>query len=228
MKKTITDEIVKRTPLFKPGWMSMIKKMTEHPHAPVWNTKCGDRLTGKDINIIKNFEKALYKNRKPFGKKPGKNIIKWIKEIQKKSIWFTEKLEGIDIENNFHAIPFMQRENIQKDLEKIVSEDDFERLIINPTSGTTGQPILPPSHHITQACYDPLIQFILKKHGLQEKYNHKKVAAIQVCAQDQTITYNTVHSYLDGAGFAKINILARDSKEDGSCDQYIKDMAPVY
>ncbi len=73
-----------------------------------------------------------------------------------------------------------------------------------------------------------MIKFILEKHEVDENYNYKKVAAIQVCAQKSTITYNTVHSYLDGAGFVKINLSETEWKEAGSAEKFISDMAPVF
>ncbi len=122
-----------------------------------------------------------------------------------------------------------KREDLQKNLVKIVPYDeDLSRLIVNPTSGTTGQPILCPNHPKAIGCYDAMLQFILNRHGVQEIYDYKKVAAIQVCAQKSTITYNTVHSYLNGAGFAKINLSETEWKENNSADEFIREMEPVF
>jgi phenylacetate-CoA ligase len=225
----ITEDIRLRTPLIKDEWMTTLMKMREHEHSPEWNTVCGDRLTEDDIRFIKNFENNLENNRKTHTNKPPEEIIKWIKELAGKSWWFEDKLKNINIEKNFDLIPFMERSNLQKNLDLIIPfEEDLSRLIINPTSGTTGEPIPAPNHPKAIGCYDPLILFSLKRHGLKETFDYTKIAAIQICAQKKTITYNTVHSYLNGAGFAKINLAKTEWKTEKSPALFINDMAPVF
>jgi len=217
-----------RIPLLKPEWVSMLKKIGENINAPYWNTQCGDRLTSKDMVFINDFEGSL-KRREVFDGIPD-SVIEWILKIKTDSIWFEKKLKDLNIKTDFTEIPFMTRADLQSNIEQIVPQSiSLERLIVNPTSGTTGQPVLCPNHPSATGCYDPMIQFMLQQHGVIETYDHNTMAAIQLCAQQHTITYYTVHSFLNGAGFAKINIMTEHEWPDkNSPSNFIKELEPVF
>ena len=225
----IPDDVKIRVPLFRSEWMSMIRKLRKHPHAPRWNTFCGDRLEASDLAFVRAFGDELAAERKAQTPFPGERIIGWIRDLTRRSWWFADYAGKLNLPADFHLIPFMERSDLQVKLEQIVPHDaTLSGLIINPTSGTTGQPILCPGHPRATGCYDPLIQFALARHGVKEIYDHHRVAAIQLCCQQQTITYNTVHAALDGAGFAKINLAESEWKSAESAAFYTADMAPVF
>lgn len=230
MSHNIPAALQKRVPLIQPQWMDMLEKLGEHPHAPAWNTQCGDRLTHDDIPFINDFEEALHNERtSDAGHEPGERLITWILSMQKRSPWFAKSLKGLTLPKDFSKIPFMMRRNMQQHIDLIVPiDEELERLVVNPTSGTTGQPIPCPNHPKAVGCYDPLIQFTLQRHGLVTTYDHSTVAAIQLCAQKKTITYYTVHSYFKGAGFAKINLFENEWPGPESSGIYINDMQPVF
>ena len=223
------EDIIQRTPLFKKEWAATINRIQEHQHTPSWNSRCGDRLSKDDLNFTKKFSEQL-RERKPGTDYPDEKILSWIKKLTNQSWWFEEALKGIDPLNDFHSIPFMTRSDLQKHLVKIVPHSiPLDNIIVNPTSGTTGQPIACPSHPRAQGAYDPLILFALSRNGLDHSFTFPEMAAIQLCAQQETMTYFTVHSYLNGAAFAKINIQnLGDWKTPESPALFIQDMAPVF
>jgi phenylacetate-CoA ligase len=73
-----------------------------------------------------------------------------------------------------------------------------------------------------------MIQYVLERHGVEIDYNSPRTAAIQICAQKNTITYHTVHSFLNGAGFAKVNLTPENWRSPESADIYIGEMKPVF
>lgn len=223
------DAVIDRTPLWQPEWRDILIRMREHPDAPVWNTQVGDRITAEDAAYVRRFEDGLEGDR---GWEPGTvpaRIVRWVLEMSQRSHWFRKALEGLDPAREFDRIPTMARADLQLRLEEIIPADEpLDRLIINPTSGTTGHPIQAPNHPRAIGCYDPLIRYALRRHGVSMKYDHTMVAAIQVCFQRQTIVYNTVHSLLGGAGFAKVNLDQDAWPGEGSAARYIADMAPVF
>jgi len=227
--KDLTEELKDRVPLMRPEWISIFEKMRKHHDAPIWNTKCGDRITESDLAFIQNFARRLETGRIHHSEKPCGDIIEWIESYRGRSLWFQKNLRGIDPAKTFHDIPVMKRRDMITKLEEIVPLDvPLERIIVNPTSGTTGRPMPCPGHPKAVGCYDPMIQFVLRRHGVDIHNSHETVAAIQVCAQKETIVYNTVHSYLNGAGFIKLNILAENWNDTAEQDRYINDMAPVF
>ncbi len=214
-----------RVPLVKPEWLELYRFMGEHPHAPYWNTQCGDRLYPEDLESVRNYALAL-ETRPVYGKIPPASIIEWCRALAPRSAFFKQRLDGINIDKNWHEIRPMTRMEMQSKLEYIVPSDaDLSRLVINPTSGTTGHPIPAPNHPAAVGCYDPLIQYALRMNGLRESCSGRRVAAIQICAQNKTITYHTVHSYMDGAGFAKVNLRDWLGK---SPSLYMNAMQPVF
>lgn len=225
----IPEFIKIRTPLFKPEWFATLQRMRENVNAPRWNIEIGDRLNHSDIELIKQFEDKLNNERFGFADYPPDSILKWIQERRDNVLYFKKVLFNVDLKNDFENIKFMSREDLANRLEEIVPDNaDLSRLIVNPTSGTTGHSIKAPSHPFTQGCYDPLIQYCLKRNGVDERYDHEKIAAIQLCFQSATIVYNAVHSYLNGAGFAKINLNPKEWNAPDSANNFISDLSPVF
>jgi len=223
------DAVIERTPLWRPEWREILVRMREHADAPPWNTQVGDRITGEDMAFVRRFEEGLDRGR---GWEPGavpERIVRWVRERRERVGWFRKTLGNLDPVREFGRIPTMSRSDLQQRLEEVIPYDEpLDRLIINPTSGTTGQPILAPNHPRAIGCYDPMIQYCLRRHGVAVEYDHRMVAAIQVCFQKHTIVYNTVHSLLGGAGFVKVNLDPGAWPGDGSAARYIEEMAPAF
>ena len=80
---------------------------------------------------------------------------------------FRQRLSGLVMPREWNGIEPMTRMDMQSRLEQIVPLDaDLSRLVINPTSGTTGHPIPAPNHPASVGCYDPMIQYALRMNGL--------------------------------------------------------------
>jgi len=229
MKQPVPREISERIPLMKKEWLPLYNRMGEHSHAPRWNTMCGDRLFKGDLEYVRGFAAGLESERTFTGPEPSESIIEWCESMKNRSHWFESKIAGLDLKREWHLVPLMRRSDMQSSLEYILPYDaNLSRLVVNPTSGTTGHPIPAPNHPAAVGCYDPMIQYALRMNGLKSSCVGDKVAAIQVCSQQKTIVYHTVHSYLDGAGFAKINLNENEWRSPESSALYIKDMAPVF
>jgi phenylacetate-CoA ligase len=221
--------LLERIPRFRPEWRETLHRMREHPAAPVWNTEVGDRIGLEDARWIEGFEEELFHGRRRVNSGPSDYILQWIRELQPRSAYFRERLAGLTLERDFERIQPMERADLAGSLARIIPEDaDLDRLVVNPTSGTTGVPLLCPNHPRAVGCYDPMIQFALGRHGLKASYDHTTVAALQVCAQRRTTVYATVHSYLNGAGFAKINLDVSGWRRAEHAAQYIREMAPAF
>ncbi|HOV14246.1 MAG TPA: phenylacetate--CoA ligase family protein, partial [Spirochaetota bacterium] len=227
---SIPKELLDKTPLFKEEWLPMFNKLRENEFAPKWNTSIGDRLEKDDIIFINNFNSILLERRKIQNSYPSELVIRQILKNRDNVIWYQKNLQGIDLEKDFFKIKFMERKDLQNNnLVNIIPLDiDIGRMVLNPTSGTSGSIIYCPNHPKSVGCYDPLIQYALLKHGIDVKYDFNTVAAIQLCFQENTITYPTVHSYLNGAGFAKINLNSKEWRSDNHPDKYINEMSPVF
>lgn len=185
--------------------MPTLRRLAGEGHSPLWNAHCGDRLTGEDLPFIREFEHSLYCQREEYDPFTPPFLRAWLDNLRNCGEWYRLRITkpGLPLTE----IPVSSRRDLAENLEDIIPvQADLKGLVLNPSSGTTGEPLLNPNHPRAVACYDPLIQFALKRHGMDINYRSGDVAAVQLCYQQQTITYYTVHSYLQGAGFAKINL----------------------
>lgn len=224
----ILEEIQNRIPLFKPEWRENYLKLKEHESAPKWNVQCGERLYNEDLPFINSFQKQLW-NRRSQPTYPPKEILEWILEKKKYSPIFRERLTGINLEKDFYQIQPTNREILASRLHDIVPEnEDISRLVVYDTSGTTGHAIHVPSHPKSVGCYDPMLEYVLSRFGNLPKIDHTKTICILVCFQENTITYSTVHSYWNGAGYAKINLHPKEWKNPKDREKYINAMQPIF
>ncbi|MEQ9366877.1 MAG: AMP-binding protein [Leptospirales bacterium] len=252
----IPEEIRARIPLMRPEWLPNFLRLIEHERAPRWNTRCGDRLEKDDLPRIDAFARMLTEFHNAQTQEstrfeaasedrraaPPAKILRWLREQARDSLAIRARLRettdeiraaqgrDLDLARDFPRLRPMTRADFARRLETIVPQTiDLDRLIVNPTSGTTGQPILAPNHPVAVACYDSLIQAALKLNGLTPDYARSDgVAAVQICAQRRTITYATVHAALNGAGFAKINLAASEWRSDWDARDYIASLAPFF
>jgi|JI9StandDraft_1071089.scaffolds.fasta_scaffold01290_8 phenylacetate-CoA ligase len=223
----IPKEIKDRLPLMKEEYMALYKNLKEHPHSPIWNYTCGDRLYEEDAVKIEQFKLDLYSKRKFNSIKVPNEIIQWIKNLLPEVILFKENTKGLDIQSDFEKIKCMTREDIASSLEKIVPlHVSLDRLIVNSTSGTTGHPIVIPNHPTAIGYYTPLLLFTLEMHGINPIFTKDNVGCMLICAQKETAVYSTVVPILNGTGFAKINLDKSSWRNTNSSREYINDFSP--
>ncbi len=219
----------KNTPLMKDKWLESLKKSFYSQYAPMWNVIIGDRITEDDYRFVKKFEQDLYENRSPSSSEPNDRILKYIRGLRFHSIFYYDRLNKISLPSDFQEILPMTRDDLQNRITEILPiVSNLDRMVVNPTSGTTGVPILAPSHPKTIGCYVPLIEYSLARHGVKTIHHYNETTAIQLCNQNKTIVYITPHSLAEGAKFAKINLTKSDWKSQDHINQFIKDEEPIF
>lgn len=227
--RTIPPDILERIPLVKPENLPLLKRLQEHRRAPKWNYTCGDRLTAKDAAAIDVFAEKLHRQRQCRGLEPPRSIIDRVETLQQHVPLYRERLKGLHLPEDFQRIPPTTREDMAVRLDRIVPEDaDLQRLIVNPTSGTTGHPIQAPNHPRSIGCYNPMLFFSLERHGVIPELRKDRVVCMLLCAQQDTAVYATVKPVLQGAGFAKINLYPHAWREPGDAVRYIREMQPCF
>ncbi|MDF3821370.1 phenylacetate--CoA ligase family protein [Leptospira sp. 96542] len=215
-----------KTPLYRGEWEVFLQKILHSEFAPKWNANIGDRIERDDYIFVKNFEKELlnYKSETFQNFSPD---FEWLNRTKFSSNFYFKHLSGRNNKEKFSSIPFTTREDLQSHLTEIIPFDEhLTRMVINPTSGTTGQPILCPNHPKSIGCYVPLIKYSLLKHGVILDEAPDKTIAIQLCYQKETIVYATYHSLSNGATFAKINLDPDSWRNENHIDLFINELKP--
>ncbi|TGK79082.1 phenylacetate--CoA ligase family protein [Leptospira noumeaensis] len=209
------------------SWERELNRFLESPHAPLWNANIGDRIQKDDFDFVEDFKKVFYDSKKNQTYLGREGAIEYVRKNLYLSTFFQDQLKGIDFAENFDSIPFTTREDLQSKITEIIPIGmDLERMVINPTSGTTGRPILAPNHPRAIGCYVPLIEWTVEKYGVIPIHNPKSTFAIQLCYQENTIVYATTHSLAGGAKFAKINLHPNSWKNQDEIEKFIKESSP--
>ncbi len=194
----IDQSLKERVPLIQKAHIAQYSRILENQYAPRWNARCGDRLIESDLPALDQFSERLRESPVPAN---SDWLDRWMRSSSLNSPYFQKVVNG------HQERVWMSRMDIRDRLHEIVPVDaDLSRLVLNPTSGTTGMPVQVPNTPLGVAHYQPIILETIRRHGVDLRPQRDEMAAVQICSQSHTMTYATVHSYYDGAGFAKINL----------------------
>lgn len=227
---TLTDE--ERFPLLNEDGRKLLEWMWEHPNAPRYNHKCGDMLTGEGLQRIRDYETEL--NTAPKGWAWGETPA-WVKsfvDMCLTDVPFYRRRGGSP--EDFFAITPCDRADLDREPWSFVPDSQpLDELIVYDTTGTTGHPLNILSHPEVSSKYLPALRAALRTRGI-ELTGGGRVSIITVCAQASTFTYATVSSFLEGAGFIKLNINPNEWRDPmdpvrflDSCDPEIYTGDPI-
>lgn len=226
-------DLREHTPLLRPSWAALMKRMREHPAAPYWNSHYGDRLTGEDLEKVQRFHDALYRLRSPAPyaeEKPPEHVVENMKRLIPLVPLFRKRVPGgLDMEREWRRVPFTVREDLARTPELLVPDDaDISRLVIFATAGTTGHALRVPQHPSGACSYEPMLDLVFRKYGLVPRWNDGMTATVLVGAQAFTVTCATVMTSWQGAGFIKINLKESEWPSERAPHEYMDAMEPFF
>lgn len=226
----IPPEILVRNPLITRKGLALLNKLKESPHAPRWNHSAGDRLAVEDLAALQEFEEELAAGPAQNGLSIPEHMITWLERKRTAVPAFRARLpEPSGISEFWTDVPTMSREDVATSPELFVPDDaDLESLIVYRTAGTTGHSLLVPHSPRAAAMYQPMLMQALKLHGVNLTFTTEDVACFSVCAQARTVTYPTVLSAWNQAGFAKINLNLSEWRTDKSPQEYFEEFNPLF
>lgn len=203
LDRPLTD--AERYPLLSEAGQRMLERIRQHPHAPRFNHQCGDRLDAAALRRVQDFAERLQSEtpRWTWDRVP-EWVVEFARSCLKRVPFFRARGSW---PGAFTALPTTDRSELAREPWAFVPDDEpLDDLIVYDTSGTTGHRITLPSHPEVAAKYLPLLEAMLSTRGLRLERGPERVAMIQVCAQKHTWTFGNVATFLDEAGFAKINL----------------------
>jgi phenylacetate-CoA ligase len=222
-----------RYPLLTDDGRRLLKRLLEHPAAPRYNFQCGDQLAREHLERVRAYEAELNaaQNEWAFGETPA-----WVKgygEMCLTDVPFYRRRGGAA--DDFFQLPTCDRADLIREPWSFVPDSQpLDEMIVYDSSGTTGRPLLVPSHPEVSSKYLPALRAALSRHGITLEGGHGRVAILTVCAQNSTLTYASVSSFLDEAAYVKINLNPNDWRdaEDparfiDSCDAEIYSGDPI-
>lgn len=197
--------IEERFPTLTEDGRRLLQWMQEHPSAPKFNHRCGDRMDAAGRERVRAFELELRAQppRWSHGEVPP-----WLSEALPN--WFAHvplyRAQG-EQPRSFFDIPTTRRADLSRAPWAFVPDtESLNDLVVYNSSGTTGERLDIPSHPETVTCYVPLLRAALATKGLTLEGGAGRVGVMTVCFQKFTFTFASLSSYLDYCGLMKVNL----------------------
>ena len=200
----LTDE--QRFPLLKDR--RLLEKLRQDEAGPIFNFGSGDRLDAAALKRVTDYSLTLadkefwHENEQPFWLP---DYLGWCKTT-------VEAYRGCSLV--LADNPTLRREQIARRPWQFVSSDArIAEMLVFCTSGTTGAPMDILVDPVSQATWIPQLESILGQKNIKIERGSDKVAICLICHQQETLTYASLSTWLDGAGILKINLNPKDWKK---------------
>lgn len=214
-----------RFPNLSEAGRQLLTRLREHPHAPRYTARCGHRLTADYLHRVLAYESSLRTAQITWS--PG-TLPAWVDDFV--AMCFRE----VPVYRRYGArpihwadIPTFDRADLSREPWAFVPDSlALEDLIIHATSGTTGHPLVIPSHPVVGACYTPLLKAALALYGIELRSRRGQVACILVGYQQRAYTYPSVTPQQDEAGHLKLNLHPDDWRHPDDRARFLDDCDP--
>ncbi|WP_288380568.1 capsule biosynthesis protein CapK [uncultured Massilia sp.] len=214
-----------RFPTLSAEGQRMIDFMRHHPHAPIYRNHSGNRLLHEEIALVRSFEREVAGA--AIGWTPGRP---------------PEWVQGF-VAGAFRTVPFyralgspprrledvapVSRADLATDVARFVPDDvETARLMVFQTTGTTGHPLVVPSHPLVAARYAAFHKRALGRTGVVPMHGAGQVGVVLLGFQQRCFTYVSVSPAMGESGLAKINLHPNDWRAPGDRARYLDAMAP--
>ncbi len=211
----IPAEWHERSPLLTTTGWALLQRIRQQADAPRWNFETGDRLLDGDLAQVDTFRAAL--TRRDDVASATDDVPGWLCDavmaLRARS-WFVERQVpvGFDLRRDWVHLPTMSRDDLASRIAQVVPHDieDFSRLLVYDTSGTSGHAVHVPHDPLVLAKSQALAERAMRRHGASPTFGSDEVACLNLCAQSHTYVFASIFNVWNGAGFVKANLHERD------------------
>lgn len=216
-------------PLLTPEADALLRRMEQHPHAPVWNYTCGDFLTEADRPRLGAMRESLAADPawEP-GEVPEAVLDRlWAERARVPHLARHLPASRAMLASRWADLPTLSREDLSRRLPEFVPDgEDLDRMVVYSTSGTTGHPIQIPNHPVGAASYQLLMERALAVYGVRLPLAPDAMANALVCSQAETIQYAATLSVWEGAGHVKVNLHPNGWRDPADARAYLEAFNP--
>jgi phenylacetate-CoA ligase len=217
-KPTVALSDRERFPLISDlTWLNTLRQDAVAPH---FNFQSGDRLNRRHLDLVHQYSTQIREGKFWGEEAPGwlQRYVEWCRATVP---FYKER------SNEFHAQPTIRRRDIQLNPWLFVSSEcDLDDLLVYQTSGTTGPAMDVLFDPVSQACWLPQLESVLLRHGLGLSRGKGLTSIALICHQENTLTYASLSTYLEGAGILKINLHESNWKSANHRAQYLEKYNP--
>jgi phenylacetate-CoA ligase len=203
----------------------MLDFMRDHPHAPVYRNRSGNRLLAHEVAAQRAYEAEVAAA--PVGWEPG-SVPDWVMPFVAETFAAVPHYRALgSAPRRFSDIAPVSRADFAADVAQFVPDHvPLDRMMHFRTTGTTGHPLLIPSHPVVAARYAAFHKRALRRVGIVPAYGRGQVGVVLLGCQRQCFTYVSVSPAMDESGLAKINLHPDDWRDPDDRARYLDALAP--
>lgn len=217
---SVRDEDLAYSPTLTEHGQRMLDFLREHPAAPHFHNRSGNRLLAHEVEDLRDFAHEM--QTAPIGWRQGE-----------KPSWLTSHVEQVFREvpayrswghppARFEDLPTTCRADLAADIARYVPDPvPVERMINFRTTGTTGNPLLIASHPVVAARYLAFHLRALRRFGIELHHARGLVGVVLLGMQRRCFTYVSVTPLMDESGLAKINLHPDDWRDPADRATYL-------
>ncbi len=213
----LTDK--ERFPLLRD--LTFLNQLKQDLCAPKYNFQSGDRLQHHHLKKVHEYAASL----KTATFQQSNKIPAWMNDYLKWCVDTVPFYKGSS--NSFEELPTMRRADIHAAPWSFVSgECNLNDLLVYQTSGTTGPAMNVLFDPISQASWISQLESVLARFDISLTRGSGSTAIALICDQEQTLTYASLSTYLEGAGVLKINLNKNEWKREQDRIEYLERYNP--
>jgi phenylacetate-CoA ligase len=213
-----------RYPTLTDAGRAMLRQLTEHPNAPLFRNRSGNRVLAEEVTELRDYERDIAQA--TFEWSPG-TAPPWLAAFVTRVHEDVPHYRSKGVPPSFHDIVTVDRGDLAGDITCFVPNSlALDRMINFRTTGTTGHPLVLPSHPVVAGRYLAYHKRALRRAGIELRYGRGKVGVMLLGMQRKCFTYVSVTPSMDESGLAKINLHPDDWRDADDRARYIDAMQP--
>ncbi|QWT20341.1 hypothetical protein KPL74_21690 [Bacillus sp. NP157] len=216
-----------RYPTLSDAGRAMLRRMREHPAAPRFTQASGNRLRDDDLADLAGYEQAMAGSPVPSinGTEPA-----WLAGVVAHAFREVPHYRALGAPpRRFSDIQPLSRAMLAADVASFVPDSlPLDRLVQFQTTGTTGHPMLVPSHPRVAGRYLTHHRRALRRVGIEPVGGADRVGVILLGHQSRCFTYTSVTPQTGESGLAKINLHPGDWQSPADREAWLDAMDPEF
>ncbi len=214
-----------RYPGLSPSGAQVLRRMREHPRAPIYRNASGHRLLPQELPELLAFAAEVRRA----SVEPRTDLMQpWLRDYVSSALTNVPHYRRYgSLPHRLADLPTISRGDLARDIAAFVPDDQpLDRLINFRTTGLTGQPLLIASHPLVAARYLAFHERALARFGIELASGPGDVGVMLVGWQQRCFTYVSVTPQRGECGLAKINLHESDWRDPADRGPYIDALKP--
>lgn len=213
-----------RYPTLSEAGRAMLQRMREHPAAPRYRNQSGNRLLAEEVQQLRAYEHDILGA--GFQWQPG-SPPPWLQGFVEDVVAQVPYFRARGHAACFEDIATTHRGDLAADIAQFVPDPvPLQRMMNFRTTGTTGHPLVLPSHPVVAGRYLAYHKRALARVGVQLRNGRGQMGVMLLGMQQRCFTYVSVTPSMDESGLAKINLHPDEWRHPDDRARYIDGLQP--